>query len=84
MLDTIVDILLALPRWLYSVLADWAVQGVQNLAPDTFGDMSSYVVAMYDIAGWLLTMSEFAFGFNVIISAVIARFIFSMIPLVGR
>jgi len=84
-MDFIVDVLLAVPRWLFKVLSDLVISTLELVLPDEISsDLVSMLNQIYEVAGWALEMGEFKYGLSMIVTAVIARFIFSLIPFVGK
>lgn len=84
-LDSLIDALLAIPRWLYKKLTEWATEGLQYVLGDwQIYNISDALVNVYATAGWAIDVFELQYGLQVTVTAIITRFLFSMIPFIGR
>ena len=84
-MDFILDIVLAIPRWFYKQAADLVASAISGAFGDSVTyDLNAAMAEVYKVSGWLLEMAEFQYGLKVVVSAYIARFLFSMLPFIGR
>lgn len=82
-IDSLIDIILWLPRMIYSWLVD-AIQLMLGWIPDiNIVDVQSVFNGLGGQILYFLTVFEFDYGLTAVMTALIARFILRRIPFIG-
>jgi len=81
-IQVIVDVLLWLPRMIYSLLAD-SIAFFMGLLPNESIDLQGALNGWSGDVLYFLTLFEIPFGVTLILTALGARFILRRIPVIG-
>jgi hypothetical protein len=81
--ETFFDLLLALPRFIFSLIVDACIAIVDLLPEPDVADIQAVFDAIPNELVYFLDMFEFGYGLTAIFGALAARFILRRIPVIG-
>lgn len=80
----LLDVLLFIPRWLWSQVLDAFATFIENLpVPEMVNMWVTHAGSIPSTIVWFLTILEFKFGVTVVVSALVLRWLLRRIPFFG-